>query len=170
MALSEEEKKKIEEEEEYRAKLRGEKFGPEKKKSRTALGCFILLLVIFAGIPSAIAGVFVSSPSPSSTTSDTTSGEERKAEFKTSVNFTGTQFVFTNLDDYDCIGSLMSVNNKYSLDGYTLEKGQIYTFEAGEFTEGDNVRFNPYAIKPASFSIICRGNNELSQALWTGQF
>jgi hypothetical protein len=91
-------------------------------------------------------------------------------QFNTSVNFTGTQFVITNLDNYDCVGSLMSVNNKYSLDGYTLEKGESYTVGAGEFTEGDDVRFNPYTVKPTSFSIFCRGNNELSRATWTGQF
>jgi len=165
MALSAEQKRKIEEEEEYRAKLRSEKSGSEKKKKHPAMRCFIALVVIFVGIPSLVAGVLVSSPTSSPTSSDTTSDEsqvERRTEFKTTVNFTGTQFVITNLDDCDCVGSLMSINNKYSLDEYTLEKGQSYTVGAGEFTEGNNMRFNPYTIKPTGFSIICRGDTEAS--------
>jgi hypothetical protein len=168
MALTEEQKRKIEEEEEYRTKLRSEKSGSEKKKTHPITGCIAAFIVIFLGITVLIG--FLSSGSISTNTSSSEPQVQRRTEFKTAVNFTGTQFVVTNLDDYDCIVSLMSVNDKYSLDGYTLEKGQKYTFGAGEFTEGDNTRFNPFAIKPTSFSIICRGSNELSNALWTGQF
>jgi hypothetical protein len=168
MALSDEEKKKIEEEEEYRAKLRNEKSGSEKKNTHPVTGCIAVFIVIFLVI-SVLTGVF----SSSSTSTNTNSSEpqvERRTEFKAEVTFTGAQFAVTNADDHDCIGSRMSVNNKYWLKGYTLEKGQTYKFGAGEFTEDDNTRFNPFAIKPTSFSVICRGNNELNQAIWAGQF
>jgi hypothetical protein len=168
MALTEEQKRKIEEEEEYRAQLRSEKSGSEKKKTHPVTGCIAALILIFLGIVILI-GIF----SPSSTSTNTKPSEpqiKRKTEFKAEVTFTGAEFIVTNADDYDCIGSWMSVNNDYWLKGYNLEKGQTYTFGAGEFTEDDNKRFNPFTIKPTSFSVICRGNNELSQAIWTGQF
>jgi hypothetical protein len=172
MALTEAQKKTIEEEEEYRGTLRNDKSGSEKKKTHPAIGCLIIALVIFVGVPLGI-GVLIGISSLSSSSSDSKPSEpqiERRTDFKSAVTFTGTQFVITNADDNDCIGSLMSVNGKYSLEGYTLEQGKVYTVGAGEFTDGDSTRFNPFAIKPASFSIICRGNNKLSQASWTGQF
>jgi cytoskeletal protein RodZ len=168
MALSEEQKRKIEEEEEYRAKIRSEKSISEKKKTHPVTGCLAVLIVIFI-VVSVIFGIFASS-NTSTNTSQSEPQAEKKTEFKSKVTFTGTQFTITNADDYDCIGSWMSVNGKYWLKGYTLEKGQTYTFGAGEFTEGDNTRFNPFAVKPTTFSIICQGKNELNQAMWVGQF
>ncbi len=95
---------------------------------------------------------------------------QAKRDFRVGVNFTGTQFVITNLDDNDCIGSRMAVDNKYELNDYTLEKGQSYTVGAAQFADGSGVRFNPFALKPSSFSVICQGNNGLTHAYWTGMF
>ncbi len=171
MALTEANKRKIEEEEEYRAKLRNKKLSSEKKKTHPITGCLLILLIIFFGIPLGI-GLLISifSNPTSSNTSESMTQVEKKTEVNVSVNFTGTQFVITNLDSYDCIGSWMNVNNKYWLYGYTLKMGQTYAVGAAEFAESNNTRFNPFAIKPTSFSIFCRGDNELSQTSWTGQF
>jgi len=128
-------------------------------------GCIVVFLVILGGI-----GFLVGDSSTKSNTDSNEPQVERNTDFNAEVTFNGSQFIITNVDDYNCIDSWMSVNNKYWLKGYTLEKGQTYTVGAAEFTEGDNTRFNPFTIKPASYSIICRGNNELNQAIWAGQF
>ena len=100
---------------------------------------------------------------------------EKKDVFKASVNFTGTQFVINNLDKYDCQNAKMGINgglfsDGYSLDGYRLEAGKQYTVGAGQFTKSDGSRFNPFTMKPQSFDIYCRGNNELTSVTWYGEF
>ncbi len=100
--------------------------------------------------------------------------------FIASVNFTGTEFVISNLDAHVCQNSKMQVNDDYSLDGYTLESGldtsvksgqvQVYKVGAGQFTKKDGTRLNPFTTKPQKFYIECRGNNELSSAYWYGEF
>ncbi len=100
--------------------------------------------------------------------------------FVASANFTGTQFVISNLDPHTCENAKMQVNGDYSLDGYTLESGlnsatksgevTVYKVGAGQFTKGDGTRFNPYATKPQKFFIECRGDNELKGAYWYGEF
>lgn len=95
----------------------------------------------------------------------------KKSEFNASVNFTGTQFVINNLDQYSCENTRMQINGgSYSYNGYTLEAGQEYTVGAAQFTKNDGTRFNPFSTKPLNFSIGCRGTNELSSAFWYGEF
>src|SRR4051795_13478041 len=168
MALTETQKNKIEEEEEYRSKVRSGKSHSEKKKTHPVVGCLLAILLIPIGF-GVLIGIFSAITTPSN--SDSSKPQtERGSELKAAANFTGTQFVITNLDEDDCVGASLNVNDKYSLEGYTLEKGQTYTVGAAEFTDGDSVRFNPFAMKPSTFSISCRGSNKLSYAVWVGQF
>jgi hypothetical protein len=116
---------------------------------------------------------FTGSGSPDS--SNTTPTHERQQTFHVNVHYTGTQFVITNLDKFDCQNSTMEINGGllkggYSYDGYILEAGQEYTVGAAQFTKSDGTRFNPFAIKPQNISIGCRGDNELTSAIWYGEF
>ncbi len=91
--------------------------------------------------------------------------------FNTSVNFTGSQFVISNLDTADCQDARLQINGgAYFMDGYILEKGQTYKVGAMQFTKKDGTRFNPWSIKPNSFSIYCGGNNALKGVGWYGEF
>lgn len=108
----------------------------------------------------------VSTPSPTIT---------QREDFKASVNFTGTQFIITNLDNLDCQNAEIEINGGlfsegYMLKGYTLEVNEIYTVGALQFTKGDGTRLNPYQIKPKTFSIYCGGTNDLDRASWYGEF
>ncbi len=107
--------------------------------------------------------------SPSGTSQQPTNEEENK-ELKVVVHFTGTQFDIMNLDDYDCDNAIMTVNNDYQLNGYTLGVGQSYKVGAAQFANSDGTRFNPFATKPQSFAVICQGTNELKNVSWTGTF
>lgn len=99
----------------------------------------------------------------------------RRETLRANVRFTGTQFVISNLDDVDCLGSQMSVNGGltkggYELNDYNLRAGETYTVGALQFADGNGNRFNPVQIKPQNFFIYCRGNNELQGAYWGGEF
>lgn len=101
-----------------------------------------------------------------------------RENFKASVNFTGTQFVISNLDDLDCENAKMEINSGllsggYVLKGYVLEAGKTYTVGALQFTKDDGTRLNPYQIKPKTFSIYCSSigsTNALGGAGWYGEF
>jgi len=105
-----------------------------------------------------------SSPTPTS-----------REDFRVSVEFTGTQFVISNLDDSDCQNAKMEINGGifkggYVLEGYVLETGETYEVGALQFAKSDGTRFNPFEIKPKSFFIMCKGENTLSGAGWFGEF
>lgn len=132
----------------------------------TFLGIMILLVVGLSSSSSKEGGKQTSTSKPTPT-------PER--DFKASVDFTGSQFVISNLDELDCVNAKMEINGGilsggYVLDGYTLEKGQTYTVGAMQFTEKDGTRFNPLNTKPKNFFISCRGNNDLNYASWYGEF
>lgn len=104
----------------------------------------------------------------------------KKEELAAAVNFTGTEFIISNLDKYVCQNARMQVNGEFTLEGYNLESAldpndqsagaNVYKVGAGQFTKGNGIRLNPFAIKPKNFSISCRGDNELSSAFWYGEF
>lgn len=96
---------------------------------------------------------------------------ERKQNFDGAVRFTGTQFVISNNDKFDCENARLQINGgDYSLNGYLLEAGHQYTVGAAQFTKDDGTRFEPFSTKPLNFYIGCRGNNELDHAYWYGEF
>ncbi|OGM12731.1 hypothetical protein A3A76_04430 [Candidatus Woesebacteria bacterium RIFCSPLOWO2_01_FULL_39_23] len=111
-------------------------------------------------------------------TTDTNESVEqtpRRESFRANVNFTGTQFVISNLDDVDCLGSQMSINGGllkggYELNDYNLRAGETYTVGALQFADDSGNRFNPLTTKPKTFYIYCRGNNELHGTGWGGEF
>jgi hypothetical protein len=105
---------------------------------------------------------------------------KQQETFVASVNFTGTQFVISNLDPKTCENAQMRVNSDYKLDGYELESALdsvvksgeaiVYKVGTGQFTKSDGTRFNSFTTKPQNFYIGCRGNNELNGAYWYGSF
>ncbi len=100
--------------------------------------------------------------------------------FAAYVNFKDGQFIISNLDKHICQNARMKVNGDYTLEGYNLDsaldsvakngEAPVYKVGSAQFTKGDGTRFNPFAIKPKNFSIECRGNNELRNAFWYGEF
>lgn len=107
-------------------------------------------------------------------------GKESQTTFVASVNFNNGEFIISNLDKSTCENARMKVNDEYTLEGYKLDSGldsaaktgqaTVYKVGAGQFTKGDGTRFNPFLTKPKNFSIGCRGNNELTNAFWYGEF
>lgn len=134
-------------------------------------------LILFLGIPFAIGFLGSMFSSPKNPTDKgknsvkTTPTIARRSDFKANVKFTGTQFVISNLDDLDCQDAKLELNdNKYTLEGYTLETGKTYEVGAAQFTKKDGTRFNPFQTKPMDFFIFCRGENALWGAGWLGNW
>lgn len=140
---------------------------------------FLLILITSPFWGAFVFGLF-SGVSGGKTSSNSSPQLSKKQELNAAVNFTGTEFVISNLDNYVCQNARMKVNDEYTLEGYNLESAldpankstgaNVYKVGAGQFTKGDGTRLNPFAIKPKNFSISCRGSNELSSAFWYGEF
>jgi hypothetical protein len=86
--------------------------------------------------------------------------EESTITLNASVNFTGTQFVITNNNDFDWTGVKLEVNSQGLRSGYVLKtarmsSGETYTVGAMQFTKKDGEKFNPGTYKPLNFSIWC---------------
>ena len=78
--------------------------------------------------------------------------DKSNVDLKASVNFTGTQFVITNLDNFDYNNAKFEINGKYKLRGYNIKAGETYTVGMLQFADDDGNRFNMMA-KPQKFSI-----------------
>lgn len=140
---------------------------PNRHPILTILGVIIIALTMAGLAPQNKINKREASPTPTPLS--------KKETFNAAVNFTGTQFVIGNQDQYACINARMEINGGllkggYVLEGDTLEAGQEYTVGAGQFVKDDGTRFNPFGTKPQNFNINCRGNNELSSAFWYGEF
>ena len=157
MTLSEADKQRIRAEEEERLKARDE-IAVQKQKKNTKpvlIGCGILAAVIFLiFIIIAVAG----GGSKSSTPKDIT--------LNANVYFTGTQFRISNNDDFDWVDVKFELNSPGLFSsGYILKADQIaantvYTVGAAQFAMPDGTRFNPFSMKPVSFSIVCAAGND----------
>lgn len=109
-----------------------------------------------------------------------TTAPKRKENIEAYVDFDGTQFIISNIDQYTCQNSRMQVNGDYTLEGYDLEsaiesasksgEAAVYKVGAAQFTKGNGTRFNPFTTKPQNFSISCRGSNELQSAFGYWEF
>jgi hypothetical protein len=191
MSLTEEEKQKIIEEEEYRQKVREQEAyrvqlrtqpkGNSKDNHKKMLILFGILLLI--GLLSYLFNegeTFRKNNLPTAVSNNESPAPKTQTTFVASVNFTGTQFVVSNLDSNVCENAKMQVNSDYELNGYTLESGlnsvsksgdvTVYKVGAGQFAKKDGTRFNPYSTKPQNFFIECRGNNMLTGAYYYGTF
>jgi len=142
MELPPEEKKRIYEEEKVRIEAQ-EKAKKEaeaakaKENKQNNLGCFILIVIIL--IIALASGWFKSAD-----------------ELTASVNFTGTQFIIINIDDFDWTNVDLRVNGKYVLKIQRISAEKIYTVGAMQFTKvSDGTRFNPLTMKPKKFQIWC---------------
>jgi hypothetical protein len=114
-----------------------------------------LLIILFA--PGFLMSLF--SAGKSEPISEPTKQEEVKKENKqtqASVNFTGTQFIITNKNDFDWNRVEIIVNEKYRYEAGVMKSGSTYEIGAGQFTDKKNVRFNPFEIKPAEIRIYVK--------------
>ncbi|MBI5356659.1 hypothetical protein HZB78_03525 [Candidatus Collierbacteria bacterium] len=79
--------------------------------------------------------------------------KEVNKQTQAKVNFTGTQFVITNANDFDWEEVEIIINEKYRYKTGLMKSGSTYEIGARQFTDGKNVRFNPFEIKPAEIRI-----------------
>jgi len=114
-----------------------------------------LLIILFT--PSLLMSLF--SPSKTESSQEQTKQKEIKKESKQTqagVNFTGTQFVITNKNDFDWERAEIIINEKYRYEAGVMKAGSTYEIGAGQFTDSKNVRFNPFEIKPAEIRIYVK--------------
>jgi hypothetical protein len=89
-------------------------------------------------------------------------------DLNASVSFTGTQFVIKNNDNFDYNNAKLEINEKYTLNGYTLKAGETYTVGMLQFADDEGNRFDMMK-KPQKFSIWCdssAGKNGFYYAEW----
>lgn len=72
------------------------------------------------------------------------------------VNFTGTQFVITNANDFDWKEAEIIVNEKYRYKTSLMKSGSTYEIGAGQFTDNKNARFNPFEVKPQEIRVYVK--------------
>ena len=145
---------------ERREKMENKK---EKKKSSLGMGClgFIILVIIVYFI------MF---------SGDNGEDEEETSyiSLNASVEFTGTQFIIENNDNFDWLNVKMEVNGSLLKSGFILETnrmeaGESYTVGALQFAKKDGTRFNPVTYKPQKFDISC-DTPEGENAFWHGSW
>jgi hypothetical protein len=96
-------------------------------------------------------------------TDDTNTGtktDSSTVDLHASVTFTGSQFIITNLDNFDWTDVKLEVNPQTFSSGYTLHAdviraGSVYTVGAMQFADSGGERFNPFTHKPQKFSVWC---------------
>lgn len=124
-----------------------------------------LLIILFA--PGSMMSLF--SAGKSQSTLEPSKREEVKKEIKqtqASVNFTETQFVITNKNDFDWYGAEIIINEKYRYEAGVMKSGSTYEIGAGQFTDSKHNRFNPFEIKPAEIRIYVK---EPMSSDWYGE-
>ena len=110
---------------------------------------FIILL-----IPNLLFSLFSSDkkeePAPETKAQQKVKKENRQTQ--ASVNFTGTQFVVTNKNDFNWERVEIIVNEKYRYKAGGMKAGSTYEIGAGQFTDRKNVRFNPFELNFTSLT------------------
>ena len=139
----------------------------ENKKNKKAhrLGCFALLLTGILWMW--ICGVFDTSDAP-------TKSEPILTDLSATVSFDGSQFIISNLDNFNWMNVELEVNGALFKSGYklkagTMVAGTVYTVGALQFAKPDGTRLNPFTVKPQSFEIQCdlpEGKSGWYSATW----
>ena len=120
-----------------------------KKKKEQAIGCAVLLAI---GLAIFLYSSLFSKKEP----------DKPPAQINAKVNFTGTQFVISNLDSFDWQNVKMEVNETFKLDEPRMTAGQTHTVGAMQFAKTDGTRFNPLSMKTQKFSICADTPNGLA--------
>ena len=127
-----------------------------KKKSSLGISClvFLGLVIIVCFI------IFNSSPSQKTQPSSIET-QPSSIVLNVSVNFTGTQFIIKNNDNFDWLNIVMEVDGSLLKGGFILttdrmKAGKTYTVGALQFVNiEDGTRFDPFTFKPQKFGISC---------------
>lgn len=176
MSLTKAQKQSIEEEENYRAEIRN-KLGETNEPKKKGHGCLTVIIGFIAFI--IMLNVVNNVVNPVSRISETNSQSDTKStredELIGSVSFDGAQFVITNKDSKDWKMCSFILNSKYHYPTKTsswlpgsklalIKSGEELTIGSANFTLTDGSKFNPFSIKPQSFSISC--DNGFSTWTW----
>jgi len=114
-----------------------------------------LLIILFTpGLLMSLFSAGKSEPNPEPKKQQEVKKENKQTQ--ASVNFTGTQFVITNKNDFDWDRVEIIVNEKYRYEVGGMEAGLTYEVGAGQFTDSKNNRLNPFEIKPAEIRIYVK--------------
>ena len=126
----------------------------EKPKNR--ISCLSLILIV------SLFGIVLALASTTLNRKETTNQEpvketkEVRRQTKAAVNFTGTTFVITNTNDFDWQRAEIIINEKYRYKAGLMESGSTYKIGAGQFTDSENYRFNPFEMKPTEIRIYVK--------------
>lgn len=113
-------------------------------------------------------GFLSSLSTPRRDTKNTSSNVVKEASRQTQakVNFTGTQFVITNANDFDWEEAEIIINEKYRYKTGLVKSGSTYEIGAGQFIDNKNARFNPFEVKPQEIRVYVK--NPISDD-WYGE-
>lgn len=130
-------------------------------KKRVPWWGWVLIVLLAIGFLSSLS-------TPRRETKNTNSNVVKKASRQTQakVNFTGTQFVITNANDFDWGDAEIIINEKYRYKTGLMKSGSTYEIGAGQFTDSKNNRFNPFESKPQEIRVYVK--NPMSDD-WYGE-
>jgi len=97
-----------------------------------------------------------------------------KPEIVALVNFTGTQFVISNLNNFDWNDIEIDVNYGFIKSGYIYRANKMrantaYEIGAMQFAK-KGARFNPFTMKPEKIKITINRNRTKDTLFWYGSF
>ncbi len=99
-------------------------------------------------------------------TDSTKSVNETNKQTQAKVNFTGTKFEITNINDFDWIEAEIIINEKYRYKAGNFKAGSTYGVRVGELIDRQNNRLNPFETKPKEIRIYVK--NPISDD-WYGE-
>ncbi len=86
-------------------------------------------------------------------------------DLKSTVSFTGTQFIVCNLDSFSYENTKFELNDDYILNVGTLNHGETYTVGMMQFADSKGNRFD-FTKKPLKFTIWCDLNDDKNGFLY----
>lgn len=121
-------------------------------KKRIPIWGWIVIILFGIGFISSL-----STPRTEKTNTDNSKiVKEANKQTQAKVNFTGTQFVITNANDFDWEEAEIIVNEKYRYKTGLMKSGSTYKVGAGQFTDSKDIRLNPFEVKPQEIRIYVK--------------
>jgi hypothetical protein len=126
------------------------------KKHSGKYNILFWLVILIAAI--AAYGYFKNSGDILSSDSNREPAPKPDPKITASVKFSGTEFIITNKDSFDWTNVRMEINGGIFSGGYDLKHpiikaGETYSVGALQFADSDGNRFNPFQMKPKSFTV-----------------
>jgi len=130
-------------------------------KKRVPWWGWALIVLLAIGFLSSL-----STPRRETKNTNSSVAKETSRQTQAKVNFTGTQFVITNANDFDWEEAEIVINEKYRYKTGLMKSGSTYEIGAGQFTDSKDNRFNPFETKPQEIRVYVK--NPMSDD-WYGE-